>query len=93
LAGHSLRQAGEPTVLVMTHYASLNGEGMLWRRKGYEAAFAWDKFWVPGVPSQLWLERLSGPQGNLEFPSAHAAEAALHEHFPDAISRWFVKFE
>ena len=93
LAGHSLRQAGEPTVLVMTHYASLNGEGMLWRRKGYEAAFAWDKFWVPGVPSQLWLERLSGPQGNLEFPSAHAAEAALHEYFPDAISRWFVKFE
>ncbi|MEI6676154.1 MAG: sulfatase-like hydrolase/transferase [Verrucomicrobiota bacterium] len=93
LAGHSLRQGGEQTVLVMTHYASLNGEGMLWRRNGYEAAFAWEKFWVPGVPGQLWLERMSGPQGNLEFKSAAAAEAALHEYFPDAIGRWFDKFE
>jgi hypothetical protein len=93
LAGRTLRQGGEHSVLVMSHYASQNGEGMLWRRNGYEAAFAWDKIWVPRLPDQLWLERLSGPHGNLEFSSPAAAAAALREHFPDAIERWFVKFE
>ncbi len=93
LAGRSLRQGGEPTVLVMSHYASQNGEGMLWRRNGIEAAFAWDKIWVPGQPRHLWLERISGPQGNFELNSPAAATAALHQYFPDAIGRWFVKFE
>jgi hypothetical protein len=93
LAGHSLRQGGEHTLLVMTHFASQNGEGMIWRRMGYEAAFAWKKIWVPGLPRRLWLERISGPQGKLKFDSSAAADAALREHFPDAINRWFVSFE
>ena len=93
LAGRSLRQGGEPTVLVTTHYASQNGEGMLWRRNGLEAAFAWDKIWVPGQPKRLWLERITGPHGNLELPTPAAATAALHDCFPDAIPRWFVRFE
>jgi hypothetical protein len=93
MAGVSLRQGGEHTALVMTHFASLNGEGMVWRRNGYEAAFAWSQIWVPGLPSKLWLERLSGPQGPLELESPTAAEAALRKYFPDAVRRWFVKFE
>ena len=93
LAGHSLRQTGEPTTLVMSHYASQNGEGMLWRRNGYEAAFAWEKIWVPGQPDHLWLERITGPHGNLPLDNPAAATAALHEYFPDAIPRWFVKFD
>ena len=93
LAGHSLRQGGEPSVLVMSHYASQNGEGMLWRRGGYEAAFAWDKIWAPGQPGHIWLERINGPHGNLELNSPAAASAALREYFPDAIERWFSKFE
>jgi hypothetical protein len=92
-AGHSLRQGGELTSLVMTHLASQNGEGMLWRRNGYEAAFAWHKIWVPGLPTRLWLERISGPQGPLDFDSAAAAEAALRGYFPDAVRRWFSTFE
>jgi len=93
LAGHSLLQPGEPTTLVMSHYASQNGEGMLWRRNGFEAAFAWEKIWVPGQPSHLWLERITGPHGNLPLETPATATAALHEYFPDAIARWFVKFE
>jgi len=93
LAGRSLRQGGEPSVLVMTHYASQNGEGMLWRRRGYEAAFGWDKIWVPGQPGHIWLERITGPHGNLELTTPAAATAALQEHFPDAIGRWFTRFE
>jgi len=93
LAGRSLRQGGEPSVLVMSHYASQNGEGMLWRRRGYEAAFGWDKIWVPGQPGHIWLERITGPHGNLELNTPAAATAALHEYFPDAIERWFTRFE
>ncbi|MEI6607900.1 MAG: sulfatase-like hydrolase/transferase [Verrucomicrobiota bacterium] len=93
LAGHSLRQPGNPTTLVMSHYASQNGEGMLWRRNGFEAAFAWEKIWVPGQPSHIWLERITGPHGNLPLDTPAAATAALHEYFPDAIPRWFNKFE
>jgi len=93
LAGHSLCQPGNPTTLVLSHYASQNGEGMLWRRNGYEAAFAWEKVWVPGQPKHLWLERITGPRGNLELSTPAVATAALREYFPDAIERWFVKFE
>lgn len=93
LAGRSLLRAGEPTTLVMTHFASQNGEGMLWRRNGYEAAFGWKKIWEPGLPGRVWVARISGPQGKLEFASAAAAAAALREYFPDAIGRWFEKFE
>ena len=93
LAGRSLRHGGDQTALVMTHFASQNGEGMHWRRNGYEAAFAWKKIWVPGMPERLWLERVTGPQGTLRFASPAAAEAALREHFPDAFERWFTRFE
>ena len=93
LAGRSLRQGGEPTVLVMSHYGSQNGEGMLWRRNGYEAAFGWDKIWVPRQPEHLWLARITGPHGDLDFDTPAAATAALREYFPDAIERWFRKFE
>lgn len=93
LAGRSLRQGGEPSILIMTHYASQNGEGMLWRRKGYEAAFAWEKIWEPRQPEHLWLERITGPQGNLRLSTPAAATAALQELFPDAIGRWFTKFD
>lgn len=92
-AGRSLRQGGDATVLVMSHFASQNGEGMHWRRNGYEAAFAWKNIWVPGLPSRLWLERLNGPQGPLRFDSPAAVEAALREHFPDAFERWFRSFK
>jgi len=93
LAGHSLRRGGDATVLVTSHFASHNCEGMHWRRNGYEAAFSWAKIWVPGMPERIWLERLSGPQGDLRFESAAAAEAALHRCFPDAFERWFTRFE
>jgi hypothetical protein len=66
---------------------------MHWRRNGYEAAFAWKKIWVPGMPKSIWLERLTGPQGALRFDSPTAAEAALRQHFPDAFERWFTRFE
>ncbi len=93
LAGHSLLQGGDPTNLVMSHYASQNGEGMLWRCNGFEAAFAWEKIWVPGLPTHIWLERITGPNGTIPVDTPAAATAALHEYFPDAIGRWFSQFE
>lgn len=93
MAGRSLHRGGDPTVLVMTHFASHNGEGMHWRRNGYEAAFSWGRIWVPGLPERLWLERLSGPDGPMRFETPQAAEAALRRYFPDAIERWFTRFE
>lgn len=93
MAGRPLRQGGDLTVLVTSHFASHDFEAMLWRRNGYEAAFSWAKIWVPGRPDRLWLERLSGPSGPLRFESPVAAEAALHRYFPDAFERWFTRFE
>ncbi|MBN8457609.1 MAG: sulfatase-like hydrolase/transferase [Verrucomicrobia bacterium] len=93
LAGRSLRQTGERSVLLTTHYASQNGEGMHWRRGGYEAAFSWHKIWVPGIPERMWLDRMTGPGGPLRFETPQQAEAALREHFPDAFGRWFTRFE
>ena len=77
----------------MSHYASQNGEGMLWRRNGFEAAFAWEKIWVPGLPTHIWLERITGPNGTIPVDTPAAATAALHEYFPDAIGRWFSQFK
>ena len=93
MAGRSLLPGGDHTALVTTHFASQNGEGMHWHRNGYEAAFAWKKIWVPGLPQRLWLERVTGPQGALRFASPAAAEAVLREHFPDAFDRWFTRFQ
>ncbi len=92
-AGRSLHHGGDATVLVTTHFASHNCEGMHWRRNGYEAAFSWAKIWVPGMPDRLWLERLTGPDGDLRFATPEAAEAALHRYFPDAFERWFTRFQ
>ena len=93
LAGRSLHDGGDATVMVTSHFVSHNCEGMHWRRNGYEAAFSWDKIWVPGLPGRIWLERISGPEGDLRFKSAAAADEALRRLFPDAVGRWFTRFE
>lgn len=93
MAGRPLRGGGDGSVLVTSHFASQNGEGMHWRRNGYEAAFGWKKVWVPGEPVRVWLERLSGPGGDLKFDTPAQAEEALKRLFPDALERWFERFE
>ena len=93
LTGRPLLAGGDQSVLVTSHYASQNGEGMQWRRGGYEAAFSWHKIWVPGMPERIWLDRLTGPHGPLRFGTPQAAAAALRAHFPDAFERWFTRFE
>jgi hypothetical protein len=93
MAGRSLHRGGDHTVLVTSHYASQNGEGMHWRRGDYEAAFSWHEIWVPGVPERIWLDRFTGPDGPQRFATPQAAEAALRKHFPDAFDRWFTRFE
>ena len=93
MAGRSLRHGGDATVMVTTHFASHNCEGMHWRRNGYEAAFSWAKIWVPGMPQRIWLERLTGPGGDMRFATPDAAQAALQQYFPDALERWFTRFE
>lgn len=93
MAGRPLHDGGDATTLVTTYYASQNGEGMVWRRAGYEAAFGWRQIWVHQRPGTVWLERLSGPAGAIHASDSAAAAALLRRHFPDATARWFARFE
>lgn len=94
LPGRSLFRAEEPaTTLVTSHFAAHDGEGMHWRRGNHEAAFSWDRVWVPGPPRRIWLERLSGPDGPRAVASPEEAARLLREWFPDAADRWFTRFE
>ena len=45
------------------------------------------------MPQRLWLERLTGPGGDMRFTTPDAAQAALQRYFPDATERWFTRFE
>ena len=93
LAGRSLHRGGDHSVLLTTHYASQNGEGMHWRRGGYEAAFSWHKIWVPGMPDRIWLDRFAGPDGPLRFDTPQEAEAALRRAFPRCLRALVHRFE
>jgi membrane-anchored protein YejM (alkaline phosphatase superfamily) len=93
MAGRALHEGGEATTLVTSYYASQNGEGMIWRRGGYEAAFGWRQIWVHRRPATVWLERLNGPGGAIHPADAAEADALLREFFPDAVPRWFSRFE
>ncbi len=58
LPGRSLLRPGEGTTVLATNYAGKNGEAMVLRRAGREAAFGWQNYWESTVPQQIWLERL-----------------------------------
>jgi hypothetical protein len=48
------------TIVMSTHFCGRNGEALVLRRDGAEAAFSWKDFWTAKVPSEIWLERESG---------------------------------
>ncbi len=93
MPGRSLYQEKEATTIINTCYAGQNGETMLWRRDGWEAAFSWARTWELRPPDRIWLERLHGPTGPVECPTPEAYEAELRAHFPDAFGRLFTTCE
>jgi hypothetical protein len=51
---------GERSIVMSTHFCGKNGEALVLRRGRTLAAFGWQDFWVPGVPTEMWLERAEG---------------------------------
>lgn len=89
MPGRSLKREGPATSIVTTCYQSQNGETMVWRREGWEAAFSWSSPWVLAPPRRMWLERLEGPDGKVTFDSSAEYVEELHRRFPDAAARVF----
>jgi hypothetical protein len=58
---------GTRTIVMSTHFCGRNGEALLLKRDGMEAAFGWQDFWTPQVPRRLWLEREEGGAWNSTF--------------------------
>lgn len=71
---------GERTLILTTHFCGKNGEAMLLRRGGAEAAFGWRDFWQPIVPRELWIERVK-----------NVPHMELDAVFGDAMPRIFQK--
>jgi arylsulfatase A-like enzyme len=88
LPGRSLLRTptGEPSLVLATHFASRDGEGLLLRRGARVAAFGWPKLWEAGVPDTLWLERTVnvGSQNDV---------ATLKAAFPDIFDKVFSKLQ
>ncbi|MBE7496293.1 MAG: sulfatase-like hydrolase/transferase [Verrucomicrobiaceae bacterium] len=80
LPGESLLHppAGGRSIVMSTHFCGKNGEALLLKRGGTEAAFGWRNFWEAGVPATMWLERVEGA-GVENWPAA----------FPDLEKRVF----
>jgi arylsulfatase A-like enzyme len=93
MPGRSLYRKKEATSILNTCYAGQNGETMLWRRDGWEAAFSWSKTWELRPPDRMWLERIQGPNGPVDCKDPAAYEAELRRIFPDAFSRVFNSCE
>jgi len=94
LPGRSLRRPGPATAISVTCYASQNGETMLWRRDGWEAAFSWPAPWRLAPPSRLRLERLTRPDGTpVECPGPAQYADELQRRFPDAAARLFSRWQ
>lgn len=91
LPGKSLRRTEPLTSIVNTCYNSQNGEALLWRRDGWEAAFSWSAAWALAAPGRLWLERLEGPDGPVTCASPAEYEQELRRRFPDAFARLFTE--
>lgn len=89
MPGRSLKRDASATSVVTTCYGSQNGETMVWRRDGWEAAFAWSSPWVLAPPERMWLERIDGPEGRVECAGPAEYEAELRKRFPDAAERVF----
>jgi len=69
------------------------GAAQAHRNDGWEAAFSWAKTWELRPPDKVWLERIEGPQGQIECKDAAAYEAELRRLFPDAFTRVFNSCE
>lgn len=93
MPGRSLRRDAPATSIVATCYNSQDGEAMVWRRDGWEAAFSWASPWVLAPPEKVWLERLEGPEGRVECADPAEYEAELRRRFPDAFGRVFQECE
>lgn len=73
---------GPRTIVMSTHFCGRNGEALLLRREGVEAAFGWRNFWTAQVPKQLWLERAHG-LGARDWQST----------FSDVMDRLFIRVD
>ena len=69
------------------------GIAMAWHRGDYIATFRWENPWSTQLPDTVSVDDITGPNGSLNLESPEAWDAALREHFPDAIDRYFSKFE
>lgn len=70
---------GIRTIVMSTHFCGRNGEALLLRRDGMEAAFGWQDFWTAQVPRRLWLEREEG--------------GAWRSTFSDVTERLFIRID
>lgn len=94
LPGRSLLRTADATSIAVTCYASQNGETMIWRRDGWEAAFSWASPWQLAPPERIRLERLTDPGGRaLECSGPAEYAEQLERRFPDAAARIFSRWE
>jgi len=93
LPGRSLLKSGDRSVVLTTHFASRDGEGLMLRNGNASAAFGWPKIWEAGVPNTLWLERTSDMPPLPAKPSPEDYQKALRTAFPDLFGRVFSSFE
>lgn len=82
LPGRSLLRPGEGTIVLGTNYAGKNGEALVFRHAGREAALSWQNYWEAQVPEEAWLERRQGMH-----------QENLLEEFPDVRGRIFREIE
>jgi hypothetical protein len=74
--------SGPRTLVMSTHFCGRNGEALVLRREGVEAAFGWRNFWMPQVPEFIWLERVQGANVTDWQPA-----------FSDAMDRLFLRVD
>jgi len=95
MAGRNLlvKQAGQ-TSISTTAYAGKSGETMVLHRGGYEAVFYWEDYWESQVPTDIVLEKLTGPDGKVvKLRNAKQYAEELKKLFPDAFKRFFKSLQ
>lgn len=93
LAGVSLL-ANEPrSVIATTDQGGIAKEGMMFAKDGYKAYFKWPNFWNGRTTNQIYLSRITGPEGDIVAEDPLSYMQMVNEHFGDAVKRAFSSFE
>lgn len=95
LPGRSLLKKPKslPTQLTLTSFCGVHGVAMAWHRGEYTATFRWDNPWSIRPPETIYLDDITGPDGSLDLRGSDEWQIALKTHFPDAVPKFFTRFE